>query len=415
MEKNINCVKEKKACCSCGICAGICPQEAISMEIDEKTGASLPHIHKNQCVDCGICLRICPGYYNAETVLGDTPSGHKERQCKHLQSYIGNISDPALLQNCTSGGIVSELIRTLLSNSIYDSAFIVNTNCYSDVVETERITKYTPSSSKSRYIAVSHAQTAKYILAHQEERIVIVAVGCAITGFKRMIEQYHLNRNNYLLIGLFCDKIVTYTIWNYFAGKYAAHDKLYGMDSRNKKNSGWPGDMLLYLNNREINIDRKYRQQVHHFFSNERCLYCTDKLNESADISVGDNYTNINATENGTSSIIVRTPAGELALEQIRNKCILTLIPINEIYESQSMQKKQRNFYNAKLKYQGILHAKMPCKDFLRYIKAMLRIKIGYSYPKMPWLIYLALKLENTVQYLNSTCRLMHKSNNRHN
>ena len=118
MEKNINCVKEKKACCSCGICAGICPQEAISMEIDEKTGASLPHIHKNQCVDCGICLRICPGYYNAETVLGDTPSGHKERQCKHLQSYIGNISDPALLQNCTSGGIVSELIRTLLSNSI---------------------------------------------------------------------------------------------------------------------------------------------------------------------------------------------------------------------------------------------------------------------------------------------------------
>ena len=399
MEKNINFVKSKKACCSCGICAGLCPREAISMQIDKKTGESLPEIDKNRCIDCGACLSICPGFFNAEATLRNTPPNHKERQCKHLQSYVGNIMDHTLLQNCTSGGIVSELVRTLLSDAIYDSAFLVNRNQYSNIVETEQVKKYTQSNSKSRYIAVSHAHTVKYILNHKTERIIIVATGCAVTGFRRIIKQYHLNPDNYLLIGLFCDTLISYKIWDYFADKFAKGSKLSGMDFRNKKFSGWPGDMLLYLDNKEINVDRDYKKQVQKFFINERCLYCTDKLNESADISVGDNYTNVNAVKEGSSSIIVRTATGKHALDQIRNRCLLTPVSINEIYESQNVQKRQKNFCNAKIKYQGILHTKITLKDIVYYVKAMLMIKIGHFYSNAPLLMRLALKLKYTLEH----------------
>lgn len=42
------------ACTSCGVCAGICPVEAIS------EGATQYEIDPKECTDCGICAGECP-------------------------------------------------------------------------------------------------------------------------------------------------------------------------------------------------------------------------------------------------------------------------------------------------------------------------------------------------------------------
>ncbi len=396
--KNIENVALTKKCCSCGICAGICPEKAISMGINSKTGELLPNVSAEKCIECGLCLKVCPGLSNAERILSDNPSDHKHRQCSHLESHIGYIEDSELLENCTSGGIVSELVRTLLSVSAYESAFLVGTNQYANFVTSSRVTAYLPGCSKSRYIAVSHEKAAEYMLSHKNERIIIVAVGCAVTGFRNLIRQYRLNADNYLLIGLFCDKVMTYHIWDYFGHKYNPEGCLTGLDFRNKLESGWPGDVRLYFSNNEsMRVDRKERMQVKNIFQNERCMYCTDKLNESSDISVGDNYTGKFAPKEGSSSIIVRTDTGKRALDQIRDKCFLTPVSVEELYTSQQVNKKQKNMRNAKIKYKNMSHDGISVKNILHYTKSKLMLKAGHLFPKAPLLIQVLIKLKSTV------------------
>lgn len=399
MKKNIDSVKKQKECCSCGICAGICPQKAISMKINPKTGELLPSVNAEKCTECGICLKVCPGLSTAERILSDNPSDHKYRQCTHLESYIGNIKDSELLENCTSGGIVSELVRTLLSVSAYESAFLIDTNQYDNFVTSSRVTEYLPECSKSRYIAVSHEKAAKYMLSYRNERIIIVAVGCAVAGFRNLIRQYRLNADNYLLIGLFCDKVMTYHIWDYFRHKYSREGCLTGLDFRNKLESDWPGDVRLYFSDKPMRIDRKERMQIKNFFQNERCMYCADKLNESSDISVGDNYTGKLAPKEGSSSIIVRTDTGKKALDRVRDKCVLTPISVDELYASQQVSKKQKNMRNARIKYKNLSHDGISGKDILRYAKSKLMLKAGRLFPKMPLLIQALIKLKSAVTH----------------
>ena len=46
-------------CCGCGVCAEICPQNAIQMETDAE-GYVYPQIDTDKCVKCGKCLKHCP-------------------------------------------------------------------------------------------------------------------------------------------------------------------------------------------------------------------------------------------------------------------------------------------------------------------------------------------------------------------
>ena len=48
-------------CTGCGTCAGMCPQNAINIVIDEKKGIHLPRIDSEKCNKCGICYKVCPG------------------------------------------------------------------------------------------------------------------------------------------------------------------------------------------------------------------------------------------------------------------------------------------------------------------------------------------------------------------
>lgn len=394
MEYNINSVKQKRQCCSCGICAGVCSRSAISMEIDAVTGELLPIVCRDKCSACGLCLNSCPGLSDAESVLTQSLSDYNMKQRLHLECYLGYINDGKLIDHCVSGGIVSELVRTLLSQKIYDSVFFICTNQYSKAIETEYYRHFTSKSCKSRYVAVSHGMAVKYLLSHREERIILIATGCAVNGFRKVIESFKLNTENYLLIGLFCDTILSYKIWNYFCSEYAAHGDLTGLDFRNKKDCGWPGDMLLHFHSRHIRIDRSNKHDIQAFFKNERCLYCTNKLNESADISVGDNHTGKNSPLHGSSSIIVRTPIGKKALGEIRDKCILTPVSIDEICKSQKLDRRASNRIYAKIKYLGVFRAKAPLKDILYLGKQLLMIKIGRSYCRFPTFLHIALKLK---------------------
>lgn len=48
----------KEDCCGCGICALLCPRDAITMIQDEE-GFFYPIINEIKCIKCEICLKNC--------------------------------------------------------------------------------------------------------------------------------------------------------------------------------------------------------------------------------------------------------------------------------------------------------------------------------------------------------------------
>ena len=55
---NITASNTMHTCTSCGVCAAICPTEAISMQLDEQ-GFYRPQVDEAQCVDCSLCTKVC--------------------------------------------------------------------------------------------------------------------------------------------------------------------------------------------------------------------------------------------------------------------------------------------------------------------------------------------------------------------
>ena len=52
-------IVDKQNCCGCGACAQRCPQQCISMRIDQE-GFLYPHVDESFCVNCGLCESVCP-------------------------------------------------------------------------------------------------------------------------------------------------------------------------------------------------------------------------------------------------------------------------------------------------------------------------------------------------------------------
>lgn len=215
------------------------------------------------------------------------------------------------MKNATSGGIITQLIAALLEDSIYDSAFLVEGHDYSRILNTHRFVKGSNllQTSKSRYVTVSHKETIRYMIRHRNEKIIIVGTACAVQGIINTIHLHKLNRENYFIIGLFCDKTMHYGVISYFQNHPINHGRtLQSFYFRSKEVDGWPGGVLIvYSDGSYEKLTNIARISVKDYFLPERCLYCLDKLNKDADMAVGDDYSPDNEDLEGVSTILIRT------------------------------------------------------------------------------------------------------------
>lgn len=45
---------DRRACCYCGGCVGVCPQNALELR------ETILQVDEEKCVKCGICVKFCP-------------------------------------------------------------------------------------------------------------------------------------------------------------------------------------------------------------------------------------------------------------------------------------------------------------------------------------------------------------------
>lgn len=347
---NIVSVKERGLCISCGICAANCPKGCISLVRDGFE--VVPVIEDSRCVQCGICAKVCPARQldacdRRDDLIGYMLGDHREILCVQAK-------DREILSRATSGGFISQIIPALLDGGDYQSAFLLDGYEFTDTVETSRFTAESNflETGRSRYLPVSHESAARYMIEHPEERIIFVGTGCAMQGLLNTMELHRLKREQYLLIGLFCDKTMNYGVISYFAehprGKGRKMRRFY---FRTKSSGGWPGEVRIdYADGSHEDLSRRERMKVKEYFVPERCLYCLDKLNRNCDIAVGDNYIKRNHDELGVNSCVIRTEAGLKIWNQYRDLFHFHADDAQDLIQSQHLDSRGMNYQYACLK-----------------------------------------------------------------
>ena len=351
--KTVELTVQTGLCTSCGLCSGVCPQSCIHTV--RKGGMYLPEIDHDRCVSCGICVSICPG------IKIDYPEGAPPSKAIYgdiLHCYTAWSSDPELRFVSASGGVVTTLVDELLKKQAYDAAFCVDSYEYGDQLSTVYINaedmKKPWSDSrlpKSRYLPVSHTDAVRHVLNHREERVIIIGSPCSVMGWRRIIDKYHLEKEQYLIIGLFCDSVFNYNANNYYQDRFADGKKIAAIHFKNKESGGWPGDMkLFFTDGSEKYLSKQERAKIKDYFMPERCLYCIDKLNSLADISVGDNYTDENSSPQGSNSVIIRTEQGEKAWNAVGSRVIFENCDPEKLRKAQSLDWRENRMYYSLLK-----------------------------------------------------------------
>lgn len=399
--------KESGLCCSCGICKGVCPKSCI--EYQKTDGMYYPVIDGGKCINCGICYDVCPAvsheykYADAvKSIIGDSICSVNAFSTNDELRHVG-----------ASGGCVSTLISKLLSNNVYDVATTVDTYDYKEqlksvLINAESISpEYAKTSyPKSRYLPVSHEDIVKYVLNNRDKKVIFIGTSCAVRGFLSVIDKFKLNRDNYLIVGLFCDKVFNYNIYDYY-GTFADGKELTSLHFKNKDSGGWPGNSkLMFSDSTHKFVDSSERQKMKELFMPQRCLYCIDKLNVEADISIGDNFTSHFSSSKGSNSVIIRTQRGlqawELASDVISSENVDVDIIANE---GQGINARINNAYFARIK-QRLIHSKHGNLDlnttiqlddnvadyYHAYCTSMDKLELGKNYDTKPNRLYSYLK-----------------------
>ncbi len=398
--ERVDCTVKNELCIGCGICKAVCPVHCIAYE--EVNGIYAPQIDEKTCVNCGVCAGVCPGmgfdYTKYCRKEDDFWFGKQERL------YSAWTKDSDRRATGVSGGVVTELVHLLLETGEFDSAFLVDTHTYGNQpVFTEQITE--PESllktCKSRYLTVSQEKAIAYMLAHRQERLVLVGTSCFVQGLMKVMDQYRLSRDHYVIIGLFCDKTMTMDVISYF-DEYARRkgkemEKLY---FRTKEVGGWPGGVRIETKDQQvIDLPNTERMKVKEYFQPERCLYCLDKLNQFADISVGDNYTGEHSDKGGSNSVVIRTKQGLAIWEKYKEHFVYEETTKEQIAKSQHLEKRKQNLAFAACKEEitgsiinqvdGLVNREV-CDEKMQkqYRKRLSKIAVGQQFKKHPGRLY---------------------------
>jgi coenzyme F420 hydrogenase subunit beta len=405
--KNIDKVHSNGLCMGCGICAGICPNDAISMVKDKKNQIYIPKIDKNKCTNCGLCLKSCPGIAVNFKRLNLSIFG-KEPENKlignYLQCYIGYTTHKKLRYASSSGGIVTQILISLLENKTINGALVVrmkNNNPLEAESFIARTKEEIISARGSKYCPVTiNAALEKINNSNEREKFAVVGLPCHIHGIRKSEEIFpNLKKKIIFHVGIFCSHTPSFKATDNFINK-----KLRICDKNIRKldyrGSGWPGYLEVLKKDGEklkISLFNYWRFIGANFFAIPRCKLCIDETAELADISCGDAWLPEFSGDNiGTSVIVARTHDAEKRLNFLKNIGAIYLKKINadKVIQSQhSVLSYKKIIVPYKIKIRKIFLQKNPIysikflKPKFRYFFRIIRNKIFISIYEL-YLIY---------------------------
>lgn len=317
-KENISHIASLRLCNSCGACQFVCPKQAIRYE-ETVGGYLIPRVDTDRCTECELCLSVCPGAGFGKSVLDALPEDPFTGTA--IAAYVGKASDEGIFNNSQSGGLASALVCCALENKLMAGAITV-------AMVPGNPPRPKPHFAKSKD-EILQAQKSKYCpvpllsildkLTGTEGPVALVGIPCQIHGIRNILSEFpKLEGKIGIVIGLFCDRIMTYSAIDYLLREAKFHDQNdANIVFRDKNIKGYPGDIHIKTANRSIALPKELRMAIKDVFTPPRCRLCFDKLNIFADISIGDPWGIENVDrERGESVAVVRTAKGKELFDQ---------------------------------------------------------------------------------------------------
>jgi coenzyme F420 hydrogenase subunit beta len=331
-------------CELCGTCAGVCPEQAITMAWDLEAGYVL-RVDKARCSDCGTCADVCPGdgfdYSDGAWWRerdGDAP--RRDFLGPWLSLHFGWASDPEVRHAGASGGVATAILQGALARDLIDAAVVVGMdpdNALAGRPYVARTLGDVAAARGSRY-TTANVNVLLRTIRDEPGRYAVVGLPCHLQGLRRAQKRLPALRARVVFaLGIFCG-LTCLPKATWIAARRAGVDPG-SLTAVAYRGPGWPGSLRLATRSGGVTEVRypDYYDDYVGAWTPLRCRLCPDALAELADVSVGDAWDSGFQDGPGASDVIVRTEAGRRLIDEIAPDWLtLTEATPDEIVASQT-------------------------------------------------------------------------------
>ncbi|AJQ26014.1 Coenzyme F420 hydrogenase/dehydrogenase, beta subunit C-terminal domain [Pelosinus fermentans] len=336
VSKNVASVDKNRLCHGCGACSYICQSNAITLKNDGYN--NYPFIDIAKCNQCGLCLKVCSGIHFD---FKNTSCIEQELLLSKNNLYIGHSNQASVRQKSASGGIITQIILSLLREKIIDGAIVArNVGTIPDigaaVVHSE---EEVMNSTSSIYYPVSVCAALKQI--DRNKKYIFVGKGCDLDSLNRIsVIQPWIDKAIQLKIGMMCHHTP-------YAQETKELVESVGISNTRLtrivyRGLGWPGDTVITSGKRQYVLP--YKISWGKYLGKNipfRCKLCFNGMAGHGDIVVGDawkmNLLLQKDLNDGYSLFMVRTNGAQEILDKLykKNDIIIESVAPRFLIESQ--------------------------------------------------------------------------------
>lgn len=271
----------KNTCCGCTACQSICPQHAITMQLDEN-GFIYPHIAHEKCINCKLCKKVC-SYQNSLPSISD----------KNVFVALSQNTD---LSTSASGGLFASLAQSVLNDNgiVYGSAMLYEREqLHVRHIKATSIDQLNLLKG-SKYIHSNMQGIFPDVLTElkQGKTVLFSGTPCQVAGLKGFLQKDY---SNLYTIDIICHGVPSEQLFQqYIAFEENKHNaKITSFRFRDKK-QGWKlhGSMTFNTNKTfhfEPEESSYYQLFLNSYTYRENCYSCPyASEHRPGDITIGD-------------------------------------------------------------------------------------------------------------------------------
>lgn len=311
----------KENCCGCTACYSVCPNNAISMEIDNE-GFLYPRIDIAKCVQCMKCINTC-GFKNKKEYNDFNTNFPQVFALKH-KNYNIRI-------NSRSGGAFTTLSDEILKNGGIVYGCIMENNYEAVHIRTETCEERDKMRG-SKYIQSNLGDTFSMVKSDllAGRKVLFTGTPCQIDGLKKFL---YTDYDNLLCVDIVCYGVPSTIVWKsylkWLENKHNAKCIPENISFRNKKKYGWGShiETIKMINpdgkNIEINSEIFKELFLGRYILRPGCYQCPyTSLQRPGDITIADfwginNFLPELNDNKGISMVFINNIKGE----KFFNKC----------------------------------------------------------------------------------------------
>ncbi|MCD8380512.1 MAG: Coenzyme F420 hydrogenase/dehydrogenase, beta subunit C-terminal domain, partial [Lachnospiraceae bacterium] len=272
-EKYMLTVCDLNMCSGCGLCAEICPKNAINIVDDLDVYNAV--IHENKCISCNSCHKVCPNNNPIRCVF---PSSW----------YQGWAVDDKIRQNSSSGGFATAISYSFVKNGgiVCSCVFSGGKFCFDFAYTCDELGKFTGS----KYVKSDPQSVYKEIKdkIRDNYRVLFIGLPCQVASIKRYVGD-KLGEQLYT-IDLICHGTPSPKLLELFLKQYGLSlDKLNNISFRHKFKFQVDGDCKSIVTDGVS--DRYSTAFLNGLTYTENCYNCIYAQGKRvSDLTIGDSW-----------------------------------------------------------------------------------------------------------------------------